>query len=342
MLQQTRAQVVVEFFERWMAALPTLEDLARAEEERVLSLWQGLGYYSRARRLREGARYVVSRFGGRLPRDVGELSSIPGVGRYTAGAIASQAYGERAPIVDGNVQRVLTRVFGLEGLATKEPVASLLWELSGRFVEAGEPSIVNQSLMELGALVCTPKKPSCPSCPWSKACVGLRSGAPESFPRLPARAKALPVELVVFVVRAGDSFLVERLPRTARWWAGLHTFPLLELGDGTNGAISGLLGGVRTSARPDEKAPVDPRDIEAWGGILRTATGWTRAPSPVPLAPRAHQVTRFRLALRPVLVTLPGRRPPSPPGAEWVPRAELVARSWPGPLGRLARELAED
>lgn len=343
MLQQTRAQVVVDYFERWMAALPTLDALAEADEGLVLSLWQGLGYYSRARRLREGARFVREEYAGEIPRSVDALLRIPGVGRYTAGAIASQAFGERAPIVDGNVQRVLTRVFALRGLATKEPLVSRLWSLAELFVAEGEPSIVNQGLMELGALVCTPRRPSCPTCPWVASCRAFAGGEPESFPELPTRARATPVTLVVFLVVAGGCYLVERRPEGARWWAGLSTFPLLELGSATGGAVGGRLAECEMPEGPDRVDAVADDDVTRWVRALGTILDVSGAKDVRPLPAIAHQVTRYRLNLVPLSLRLPGRRPPrAPDGLEWVPRAELLARSWPGPLGRLARRLAED
>lgn len=175
MLQQTRMEVVLNgYFERFLARFPDVHALARATDDDVTSAWSGLGYYRRAKMLRDGAKHVVERFGGVLPTTVDELLTIPGIGRYTAGAIASIAFNARAPIVDGNVARVTARLFGSDGDA---------WERATALVEASEsPRALNQSLMELGALICTPKNPSCLVCPAAKQCVALRTGRVDELP----------------------------------------------------------------------------------------------------------------------------------------------------------------
>eukprot|EP00842_Homolaphlyctis_polyrhiza_P005433 jgi/Hompol1/5891/HPOL_004772-RA len=172
MLQQTQVATVIPFFEAWMAAWPTVEQLAAANIEEINSKWSGLGYYSRARRLHEGAQIVVKQFGGLLPSDAADLQKhIPGVGPYTAGAISSIAFNKRAPIVDGNVTRVVSRLcaFGADPKA-KSSVA-LHWDIAGKLVDPDRPGDFNQALMDLGATVCTPQSPSCKECPLSAYCM---------------------------------------------------------------------------------------------------------------------------------------------------------------------------
>jgi A/G-specific adenine glycosylase len=188
MLQQTRMEVVLPYFERFMSRFPSLQSLATAAEEDVLAAWSGLGYYRRAKMLRAGANAVMERFGGRVPPDVDALREIPGIGRYTAGAIASVAFNQRAPIVDGNVARVLARVFGSEG----DP-----WPLAAQLVESCKtPRDLNQGLMELGALICTPRKPSCLLCPLRPHCRTRSDALPRPKEKKPVRELRIPLYLI--------------------------------------------------------------------------------------------------------------------------------------------------
>lgn len=182
MLQQTRVETVVPYFARFMERFPTPREMADATEAEVLGHWAGLGYYRRARFLHAGARAVCERHGGEVPRGAEALRALPGVGEYTAGAIASIAHGERAPLVDGNVERVLTRLFALEGDPRSAPVKKRLWALAAAFADHPSPGAVNQSLMELGATVCAPTSPRCLTCPVRACCLAAAEGAPERYP----------------------------------------------------------------------------------------------------------------------------------------------------------------
>ncbi|GJM45146.1 MAG: A/G-specific adenine glycosylase [Gemmatimonadota bacterium] len=210
MLQQTRVDTVLRYFDRFLERFPSVEALAAAGEEAVLEAWSGLGYYRRARNLHAGAQVVVEVHGGEFPRDEAGALSIPGIGRYTAGAVRSIAYGERAPILDGNVQRVLSRVFGVEGDPQRVPASRTLWELAAAVVGAGDPSEVNQAQMELGALVCTPRDPACGACPLNGSCVAFRDGRVEELPALAARKKSVPIQRAVLLVRTADRILLRR------------------------------------------------------------------------------------------------------------------------------------
>jgi len=216
MLQQTRVAAVIPYFERWMERFPTVGDLAAAELDDVLAAWSGLGYYSRARNLHRGAKDVVERYGGELPKTAAELERLPGVGRYTAGAIASQAYGERAALVDGNVARVFARVFGIEDDIKSTKGQAELWKLAAELVPDQSPGDFNQGLMELGATVCTPKSPSCQSCPVSDHCFARRTGRQAELPVVRARKKAGDKPLLrhdaVWLWREGEVLLARRRP----------------------------------------------------------------------------------------------------------------------------------
>jgi A/G-specific adenine glycosylase len=193
MLQQTRVQTVIPYWERWMARFPTVTALADAPLDDVLAAWAGLGYYSRARNLHAGAREVATIFAGELPRQASELRQVPGIGPYTAGAIASIAYGERAPLVDGNVARVLARVFAIEHDIKSTAGQRVLWQRAGELMTAlppdHAPGDLNQGLMELGATLCSPTSPRCLVCPLAVHCSAARSGRQDELPVVAARKK---------------------------------------------------------------------------------------------------------------------------------------------------------
>jgi A/G-specific adenine glycosylase len=223
MLQQTQVVTVLRYYDRWFELFPTWESLARANETDVLHAWQGLGYYSRARHLHQCARWVVQCCGGKLPTDVKALLELPGIGRYTAGAIASFAFNLPAPILDANVTRVLARLVNLETPIDREPGRSALWELAERLVTGPEPGTFNSALMELGALICTPRSPACGSCPVRSSC---RASSPESIPRKSMRAEVVRCEENYRWTRRRDQVLLRKCagPR----WRGLWTLPLAE------------------------------------------------------------------------------------------------------------------
>ncbi|KAI8974412.1 DNA glycosylase [Pilobolus umbonatus] len=175
MLQQTQVATVIDYYHRWINKFPTIDDLAKADIEQVNTLWAGLGYYSRARRLWEGARKIVSEFDGLLPDNAKDLQAhIPGVGRYTAGAIASIVYHEQVPVVDGNVIRVLARTRAIHGDPKKAKTVDLFWEIAASLVPCSAPGDFNQAIMELGAQICTPQNPKCDECPVQTHCIAYK------------------------------------------------------------------------------------------------------------------------------------------------------------------------
>jgi A/G-specific adenine glycosylase len=221
MLQQTRVETVIGYYGRFLERFPTVEALARSRIDSVLAAWSGLGYYRRARALHEAARAVRDRHDGRFPRDREALLGLPGIGPYTAGAIASIAFDRPEPLVDGNVARVFSRLFAL---ARREAP----WEIAARLVPERGAGEWNQALMELGALVCVPRQPACDRCPLASRCRALAEGRVDEFPRRRSRPATIPVEAVVIAVRRGDQWLLERRPARGRM-AGLWQLPTIEL-----------------------------------------------------------------------------------------------------------------
>lgn len=204
MLQQTQVETVVPYYERFLDEFPTIDALARAEEQRVLKLWAGLGYYRRAKHLMEAARAVVEKHDGRIPPDFDALIALPGVGQYMAGAILSIAFNKPYPAVDGNVRRVLSRVFGWAG---GDPQA--LRDAAERLVRSAEPRAVNQALMELGATVCAFKSPRCLVCPVQGSCVAFRTGMQDSIPPVKKRPKTIHVRVCAVVHRRRGFYLMK-------------------------------------------------------------------------------------------------------------------------------------
>ena len=228
MLQQTQVSTVLGYFDRFMAALPTVKDLAEAAEDEVLHLWTGLGYYTRARNLQKTAQIIMREHGGEFPRSVDALSELPGIGRSTAGAIASLSMGLRAPILDGNVKRVLARYVAQEGYPGEPKVARQLWDVAERLTPHERVNHYTQAMMDLGATLCTRSKPTCLLCPVRSGCqahlLGLEIRYPVAKPR-----KALPQKrtLMPLLVNADGDILLYRRPSTGLW-GGLWSLPELD------------------------------------------------------------------------------------------------------------------
>jgi A/G-specific adenine glycosylase len=227
MLQQTQVATVIPYFVRFIAAFPTPQALAQAEEQAVMKLWQGLGYYRRARNLQAAARAIVQDHAGHVPATVEGLLALPGIGRYTAGAIASIAHNLPTPLVDGNVMRVLTRWFAIPDSTDLPTTQKELWEIAGALVPTHRPGDFNQSLMELGATLCTPTSPRCLMCPAASFCQAAAQGQPEAFPvRSPKKKPTSVVHDMVFLSQASQYLFLKR-PDTGLW-AGLWQCPTTE------------------------------------------------------------------------------------------------------------------
>jgi len=248
MLQQTRVETVVPYYEAFLREYPTLTALAEAPEERVLSLWSGLGYYRRARMLHAAARRVAADHGGRVPSDVAELRTLEGVGAYTAGAIASIAFKRRAALVDGNVARVLARLFAVEDDVKSTAGAARIWALAESLLPDGDgdPGDWNQSLMELGATVCVPRTPKCEQCPVSKQCAARAKGIAASLPRSSPKRKPTEVKRSAIVLASDDAVLLARR-RPDALFGGLWEPPT---DDGDGAALARRLGVDRASLAP--------------------------------------------------------------------------------------------
>lgn len=237
MLQQTQVDTVVPYYQRFLARFPDLKSLSRASEDDVLLLWSGLGYYSRARNLLRAARIIETKHQGHIPSDVDALKQLPGIGLYTAGAIASIAYNQPAPIVDGNVARVLSRLYALPDSPDSNAGKTVLWSLAEAFVRTATPRSLNQGLMELGALICTPRSPRCVDCPVKRSCQAKREGNPEEFPITAAKPPVQSIrEYFAVITRNGRVMMAKRRPDVH--YAGLWDLPRIEARNGRMAGIS--------------------------------------------------------------------------------------------------------
>jgi A/G-specific adenine glycosylase len=235
MLQQTTVAAVTPFFERFTARFPDVASLATAPEADVLAHWAGLGYYSRARNLHRAAQMVMEQHGGHFPHDFSHILALPGVGRYTAGAVASIALGQRQPIVDANVARVLSRVLLIEGDLKTSANQTQLWAGATDIVEveAVVPREINPALMELGALVCTPKNPRCEVCPVAKWCAARAQNRQNEVPYVAPKAAPTPLfDVCGFALNAEGEVLLRQRPDDARWWQGMWELPRITREEG--------------------------------------------------------------------------------------------------------------
>lgn len=239
MLHQTQAQTVAPYFERFLRAFPSVEALSAASLDDVLKLWEGLGYYARARHLYEAARLIMEKHGGAIPATKGDLLALPGVGPYTAGAILSIAYGQDEPVVDGNVVRVLCRAFDVAEDPSRPSVRRALWRLAGHLLPAGQAGDFNQALMDLGAGICTPRSPQCGSCPWHNYCRSYQQGNQAERPLRPARRPKPHHEIAIGVIERDGRVLIARRPARGLL-GGLWEFPggKIEAGETAEQALS--------------------------------------------------------------------------------------------------------
>ena len=252
MLQQTRAETVVSYYERFLARYPTVQALADAPQEELLKMWEGLGYYSRARSLQKAARMIVSEYGGQLPADVKQLCALPGVGDYTAGAIASIAFGIPAAAVDGNVERVICRYYAIEDTVGTPAVRRMITEKTQALVPRERPGAFANAMMEMGATMCTPKSPKCLLCPVRESCAGFAKGIAQELPVKPKKkAQRIEKRAVLLVVHRGRVLVTKREEKLL---GGMYVFPdVLDCSDpaalcdalearGVYAAYDGLLG----------------------------------------------------------------------------------------------------
>jgi len=263
MLQQTQVSTVIPYWTRFLERFPRVEALAEAPLQEVLAMWRGLGYYARARNLHRAAQEIISRFEGQLPSTAATLASLPGFGRYTAGAVASIAFGEAAPLVDGNVARVLSRLFEVDGLPGEKSRERTLWALAEALVPGERPGDLNQALMELGALLCKPEAPLCLLCPVRERCQALASGRVDELPPPKVRTARKPLRLAVAVfMRRGEVLLGRREEKGL--FGGLWELPSVEVPEAT--------ASVDVPAVLRQRLPSKARVGAALGTVKRTLT----------------------------------------------------------------------
>ena len=364
MLQQTQVKTVMPYWERWMRELPTVQAAANASPDKIHKLWEGLGYYTRVRNLQKAARQIVEKHDGKFPQNFDDVLALPGIGCYTAGAICSIAFNQPTPILDGNVIRVLTRVFGIAKNPREKKTNAYLWQLAEELVVHASannsrtrtrtkdedeeksacshfvlrPSHFNQSLMELGALVCTSRNPRCQICPVKDFCVAFRESRIGELPNLGKRETATARRFVAFVVERNGRFLVRQRPAgvvNARLWE----FPNVEIGarlsepqharlQNTAGEIP-VTDGTRTCCGSETR-------IRMVANAAAQALGFTPKEL-MPLCTVKHSITRYRITLEAFRVSFGGassarpkklkmgRRgtPPSEADNVWFPLSKL-------------------
>lgn len=232
-LQQTRVSQGLPYYLSFCENFPRIFHLARASEQEVLRLWQGLGYYSRARNLHRCAKWVVNKYQGQFPDNYQQLISLPGIGDYTASAIASFAFGKPTPVIDGNVFRVLSRVFGIEDDISIPKTRKVFKDISAALMRGARPDQYNQAIMEFGALTCTPRNPKCYSCPFTGYCKAHSSGTQLSFPVKSKKVRVRHRYFYYYVIKSGRSLLLKRRQQKDIW-QGLYDFMLLEPGSETD------------------------------------------------------------------------------------------------------------
>ncbi|HQR04437.1 MAG: A/G-specific adenine glycosylase [Proteobacteria bacterium] len=302
MLQQTRVATVIPYYLRFLERFPALDALARAEDEEVMVLWSGLGYYARARNLHACARAVMARHGGVFPRDPTVIAGLPGIGRSTANAIATFCFGARAPIVDGNVKRVFARCFGIEGFPGAPAVEREMWALADTLMPARHGDAYIQAQMDLGATICTRGKPGCDACPVAAACIARRDGRQAELP-FPRPRKAMPErEAIILVLEHRGRILLEQRPPSGIW-GGLLSLPELPAGTDAGEHAQRTLG-------------CDSGDWEELPGLV-------------------HAFTHFRLHLTPLRTRAKPRPGVREDGLRWVAKEALTAMPLPAPIRRL-------
>jgi A/G-specific adenine glycosylase len=313
-LQQTRVDQGLPYYERFLDAFPSLEELAEADEQRVLRVWEGLGYYRRARDLQAAARLIRERHDGRIPEELAALEALPGIGPYTAAAIGSIAFGIPRAALDGNALRVFSRVFALSGDPRRPVLHRRIQEIADRLLDPAAPGESNQAVMELGSRVCTPRSPDCPECPLAAVCAARRLGDPHVYPGRTVRGeRPLRREVAVALTdRRGRRLLLRRRP-AAGLLGGLWEFPSLPLAAGVE---------------PHEKAADLIRSLAGPGVEVSGRLTLIR-----------HAFSHFRLELEVFTARLPRDvRITSPrPPLRWVPREELPDLPFP----RFFRKLVE-
>ena len=302
MLQQTQVATVIPYYERFLGRFPDIATLAGADQEAVMPYWAGLGYYARARNLHRCAQVLAADHGGRFPPHSTQIAQLPGIGRSTAAAIAAFAYGERSPIMDGNVKRVFTRYFGIRGFPGTRAVEQRLWGLAEQMVEEAPQDLdmaaYTQGLMDLGSQVCTRRNPQCQACPFFDGCEARRQGLQHALPE-PRPRRAIPDRHCAMLLLHGDGHvLLEKQPEPGIW-GGLWSLPRYD-------SIDELADACRSQ------------------GIAVSEEGR--------MAAFVHTFTHFRLHIEPWRLEAPPRTAEPAPGRRWVPFEQLRDTAVPAPV----------
>jgi A/G-specific adenine glycosylase len=304
MLQQTQVATVIPYYERFLARFPHIASLAAAPADEVMALWSGLGYYARARNLQRTAQEVVTQWGGLFPRRAADIETLPGIGRSTAAAIAVFAFGARAAILDGNVKRVLTRAFGIEGYPGEKAVEARLWALAESLLPDRDLVAYTQGLMDLGATLCARTKPACDTCPLDPLCVARREDRVTALPTPRPKRTQPQRSATLLVLRRNESILLERRP-PAGIWGGLHSLPELP--------------------EPEH----DPHAFAA--RVCCCEIGTVQA-----LPPVRHAFTHFRLDISPLLCEVVREQMAAREDRYlWLSREELAAAPLPAPIRKI-------
>jgi A/G-specific adenine glycosylase len=322
MLQQTRVETVIPYFTRWIQRFPTLQSLAEASEHEVLSAWEGLGYYSRARSLHKAAQIVMKEFASQLPQEVDQLRRLPGIGQYTAGAIASIAFGKDEPALDGNIRRVLARLFNVTEPARSPAGEKRLWELARAHLPSGRAGDYNQALMDLGALLCTPRAPDCKNCPLASFCQSRLLGVQEERPVM-EKKPPIPHYTVTAAV-------IQQPPSSPMDVPGCE-IPVLLARRPSHGLLGGLweFPGGKLQDGEDLPACLKREICEELGVDIGVGEA---------LGVYKHAFTHFRVTLHAFLCQLQDGIPQPIEASEirWVKPAELIDY----PMGKIDRQIA--
>lgn len=313
MLQQTRVDTVIPYFERWMQHFPTLSSLAAASEQEVLSLWEGLGYYSRARTLFRSAIIVQNQYNGILPNDRAKLEMLPGVGRYTAAAISSIAYGMDEPVLDGNVKRVLARIMDYPAAVNTPSGEKDLWQIAEELLPHGQAGEYNQAVMDFGAILCTPRNPDCPACPVQSICRAYQQGIQLDRPVRKEKPPIPTLQVAAAVIHRGDTVLIARRPSKGLL-GGLWEFPGGKLENGET-----LTQALKREIQEELQAAID---VEQKMGEYH------------------HAYTHFRVQLTAFFASLENSEPDPLEASEirWVRICELGEF----PMGKIDRSISRD
>lgn len=313
MLQQTRVDTVIPYFHRWMQHFPDIHSLAQSSEQDVLAVWEGLGYYTRARNLRKAAQMISEKFNGVLPQTTAELTSLPGIGAYTAAAISSIAFGNDEAVLDGNVKRVLARVFNRETPINTPAGEKAFWQLARELLPIGKAGEYNQAVMDLGATICTPRSPACSSCPLSEVCESRRLGLQQFLPIKLARPPIPHYFVSAAVIQRDNTVLIARRPASGLL-AGMWEFPG---------------GKIEENETPQQALTREIR--EELGCTIQVGTE---------LGLYRHAYTHFRVTLRAFMCTLSQGEPAALDASEinWV----MVEHLPQYPMGKIDRMIAND